>query len=302
MALATIWRAILPGLAFYFLSIFLRFILLALGLLGVAIYWKSLSEIIWPPQIYNLEVFGETKNLPASVSTIRMGIGTVYGILLLASAAAACTGAWLIYKRLRGGLPSAQFRIPESGPQRFMTGTLYGFFGLFFAYLSIAFVLNFVKIFYTATYAQEAYAIVTSQGAAKNPATGFAGTKISFEFKLPDNQTVTAQSFVSLSQRSKMNVGDTFRVLYWPDRPQSAKPEYNYKVRNLGFPFLKTILFMVLALVGGSGFWECIKPDRKSRPKASTQPIKNHAPKPGQKGPARFGKRPQSATNDYRAR
>lgn len=281
----------MPGLAFYFLSILLRFILLALGLLGVAIFWKSLSGIIWPEQIYPSQTFVLTDNLPASISTIRIGIGAVYGVLLLLSAAVASCGAWLIYQRLRRGLSSPQVRAPESGLQRIVTAGLYGFFGLLFTYLSMAFVANFAKTFYTAAYAVEAQAIVTGQGVAKNPVTGFAGKTISFEFKLPNNATETTQSFVSLRHHNNVSIGDTIRVLYWPDRPQLAQPAYKYEIRSLGFPFFKTILFVALALVGVSGFWECVKFSGKNRPKPQKPSNHDAAPPKKRADRAGFGRR-----------
>lgn len=258
------------GIAFFFLSLLLRLFVLAAGLVAMTIFGSYLSEVIWPSK-YFAAGFTAMKGLPGP-GALRLAAGAFFGLLFLASAAVAGFGAWLIYKRLRGGVQSTQYNPPETLVGRLVSMVVFGFAGILFSYLLIAYLISFSKIFYMHTYAAQSSAVITAKDSVFDAENNTFRKELSFKVQLPDGSDVLAETSVPVLLFNTADIGDTIDVLFWPDSPAEAKPSAVYSLGNMIPYFIFTVLFFGLALVGISCFWACLTAGR-TPPAAKTASV-----------------------------
>ena len=219
------------GIAFFFLSLLLRLLVLAAGLVAITVFGSYLSDTIWPSEFFAAGLTG-VKGLPGQ-GALRLAVGAFFGILFLVSVAVAGFGAWLIYKRVRGGVQSTQYNPPESMIGRLGSMAVFGFAGLLFSYLLIAYLIAFSKTFYTRAYAAQTSAVITAKDNSFDAENNTFLKRLTYTVRLPDGNDVAAETSVPPLFFNATDIDDTIDVYYWPESPAAAKPAVFYGLRNM---------------------------------------------------------------------
>lgn len=259
----------MSGAAFFFISLLMRSVLVAFGLLCAYIFWDLLAELLWMDVTLLKAAHALKATGGIGFNSLWALLIAVYGLGLLLSILAACAGLWLIYKRLRGGIDAARYIAPESLGSRVMAAIIFGVFGLFFTLMSIGHLRTAVNVFNTAVFASTGEAVVLEKKDGVNPDRTLIGPLVDVRLVLPDGSERIEEVYLPWQTYDSVEVGDTVSVMYWPAVSGDVVAEDDYSLRRVVYFLFKTLVVIVLALVGLSSCWTCIRgnpePDKPSQ-------------------------------------